>query len=484
MARCAGCSSFSVSHSNTNCIHLTGDGTSGTPLIATLQIDPASPSAITCGPAGLSVAGGGGGGGGNVIYFTVGTPGVAAFAGTGATPPTLFAAADFQGDGVNDSVAIQAALNASAALTASSGVGAIVLILPGIYVVNTPLQPKGIPIIGSGPVEGVIFYTATFIGAPANTRTIDATISGSQFVHLENVQINALTGGAAVIKGQGLYMLNCAILGDGKGADAGLIDVGAIANPISSAYGRFEYNTVSGTSSPFPDPGLIIRDPLFNDYVINHNTFTADVVFTGSNHNNVEIVGNIFQSCSLIFNTTSLTRFKIRENRMASGSIRATLAGGSSFYWNIVDNIIEFGHISIDSLIVSKIKGNTVSAFLAGNGIEISNGGEHIIEGNAIDQAQQHGILLTTAHTCVVVGNRIRFYSSGTANTYDGIRIVTSDESTVECNSFGPSSGKYGINVVSGNRNFVTNNRINGSAITASLNDTATGTITVAGNYL
>lgn len=483
MSKCAGCTGGGdVFHTDTNCIHLTGTGTSIDPLIATLQIDPASPAAITCGPDGLSVAGGGSGGG-QVLYFTVATPGPNGFGGVGATPPTLLASADFVGDGINDSVAIQAAIDASAALAATTSVGAVVLILPGIYVVNTPLQTKGIALIGQA-VEYTIFYTVVSLGAPANSRTIDATISGSQFVHVENLQFLNQTGGAAVIKAQFLKMINCTVTGDGKGADAGLIDIGGIGDPVSGAYGRFENNIVSGTTSPFPDPGLIIRDPIYTDYIIRNNSFTADVDFTGSNHNNAQIIGNSFQSCNLNFNTTSLVRFKIHENRFSNGSILAALAGGSSFFWSVVDNTIENGQINIDSLIVSKFRGNTVQSTLFGTAYQFSNSGELIIMGNTVDFAKNNGMLFTTCSGTIVEGNRIRFFGAGTFNVDDGIRITTSDDMTVQGNSIVSTQGRFGIFVVSGNNNMVTNNRLFNSGVTASLSDTATGTVVAAGNML
>lgn len=487
MSKCAGCSSgiSEVTHTNTNCIHLTGAGTTLSPLVATLQIDPASPAAITCGASGLSVAGGGGGGG-QVLYFTVGTPGPTGFGGLYATPPTLLATADFVGDGVNDSVAIQAAINASDTLATTTGVGAVVVILPGIFVVNTPLQPKGIPIIGQDVGYCVLYTSSAFFGAPANTRTIDGTIAGTNFTHVENLQINGLSGGAAVIKSQLLYMINCVIAGDGKGADAGLIDVGKIGGlaGFGSGFGRFEDNVVGGTSSPFPDPGLILRDTSGGPYSIARNVFTADLDFTGSNHVGARITENTFTSCNLNLNTTSLTYFEIRNNQFSTGSIIATLAGGSSFYWTISENKIFNGRIYIDSLIVSKIHDNILSSILLGNSIELLNSGVNTIEGNTIDGAKFHGILLTTSNNTVVTGNYIRSYSSGTGNTYDGISIVTSGACLIECNSLESGVGRYGINVVSGNLNMVTNNRLSSSGMTASFNDTGTGTVTAAGNML
>lgn len=521
MAKCAGCSGGgAVNHVDTECVQMNGDGSLLDPLSAILEFHPASKicldcfsdglglrfsgtGGLECGVGGLEIkldpnvsnslslsasglmgTGGGGGGGGNVIYFTVGTPGPNGFGGVGATPPTLFAAADYQGDGVNDSVAIQAALDASAALAATTSVNAVVLILPGIYVVNTSLQPKGVPLIGAGPVESTIFYCASFLGAPANTRTIDSTISGSQFTHVENLQLLSQNGGAAVIKSEFLQMINCSVLGDSAGADAGLIDVGYISNPLSAAFGRFEGNTVSGTSSPFPDPGLILRDPIASNYVIRNNSFSTDVVITGSNHSNAYIDDNLFQSANLNLNATSLTYFKIRGNRFSNGSILATLAGGSSFFWQILNNTIENGQINLDSLIVSVINGNIVQSTLFGDAYVITNGGEHRIENNTVDFAKNNGMVLISAHSCVVIGNRIRFFGAGTVNVDDGLRITTSDECLVQGNSISSSQGRYGINVVSGTNNMVTNNKLNSSGLTASFVDTASGTITAAGNML
>ncbi len=486
MAKCASCAAGGlsvVSHSDTNCIHLTGDGTVSIPLVATLQIDPASPSAITCGVAGLSVAGGGGGGG-QVLYFTVATPGPNGFGGVGATPPTLLAAADFIGDGINDSVAIQAAIDASAALNAITGVGAVVLILPGIFTVNTSLQPKAIRTIGLNAAS-TFLYTATSLGAPANTRTIDGTISGSSFVDIENLQIFGSTGGAAVIKADNLQMRNCYITSDGKGADGAIIDVGLIAN-TSLVPSIFEYNSITGTTNPFPDPALLIRNASGGvGYSIIHNSFGADVVFTGPNQQNIEISNNDFLNASLILNAPNYTYFKIHENRLQpTGSIIATLAGGSSFYWTVMGNTVEGGQINMDTLIVSKFMNNIIQSTLFGTAYVFTNCGESTIEGNTVDFAKNSGMLLTSCSGSVIVGNRIRFFGAGTANVDDGLRITTSDDCLVQANNINSTSGRYGIFMVSGNNNMVTNNKLNSSGVTASFHDTATGTITASGNML
>src|SRR4029078_12945795 len=124
------------------------------------------------------------------------------------------------------------------------------------------------------------------------------------------------------------------------------------------------------------------------------------------------IVENNFASSNIRLNAPSLTRFNINANRLSNGSIIATLAGGSSFYWTISNNIIDNGQISINTLIVSQFRGNTINAILFGSGFLISNGGEHVIEGNTIDGAKNHGLVLTTAHSCVIANNRIRFYGA------------------------------------------------------------------------
>lgn len=492
IARCgcsgAGCGcTIHVDHTNCIGMDISGFGSVDDPFIITADpiLSPDMGNGLECRGNGLFAAAGGGGGGGQVNYFTVGTPGPAAFGGLYATPPTLLATADFVGDGINDSVAIQAAIDASDTLATTTGVGSTILILPGIFTVNTPLRPKGIPIIGQA-LEYCVLYTATSLGAPANTRTIDSTLSGSTFTHIENFQINSLTGGAAIIKSQYLYMLNCVVVGDGKGADAGLLDVGKIAGiaGFGAGYGRFENNIVGGTSSPFPDPGLIIRDTSGGNYSINHNIFTADLDFTGSNHVSVRVTENAFTSCNLNLNAPSLTYFEIRNNQFQTGSIIATLAGGSSFYWTISDNKIFNGQISVDSLIVSKINDNIINCILLGNAIELTTSGVNTVSGNTIDGAKFNGILLTTSNNSVITGNYIRSYSSGTGNTYDGIQIITSDACMIECNSLESGVGRYGINVVSGSLNMVTNNRLNSSGMTASFNDTGAGTITSAGNSL
>ncbi len=483
MARCVGCAaSATVSHSDTNCIHLTGDGSVATPLVATLEISPDAGNELVCRANGL-FAPTGGGGGGQVLYFTVATPGPNGFGGIGSTPPTLLASADFTGDGINDSVAIQAAIDASSALVATTGIGAVVLILPGIFTVNSPLQPKAIRMIGQD-VASTILDTATFLGAPANTRTFDGTISGSSSIDIENIQINSSTGGAAAIKADNLQMRSCSITSDGKGADGAIVDVGLIANTYFVP-SIFEYNFIGGTSLPFPDPALLIRNPFGGvSCSIVHNLFAADVVLTGANQQNMEISDNDFSDSNLIFNAPNLTHFKVRENRIQQGSILATLAGGSSFYWTVTGNTIQGGQINIDTLIVSKFIANIVQSTLFGTAYVFTNCGESTIEGNTVDFAKNSGMLLTSCSGSVIVGNRVRFFGAGTVNVDDGIRITTSDECTVQANSVISTQGRYGIFMVSGNNNMVTNNKLFTSGMTASFHDTATGTVTAAGNML
>lgn len=504
MARCAGCSAGgleSVSHSNTDCIHLTGTGTSLDPLIATVQVDPstdtclncgpdglrlifdpASPATITCGPDGISVAGGGGGGGQKTV-ITVGTPGIVSFGNLGATPAALFATADYQGDGINDNVAIQAAIDFAAGL-AGTLQDVLVLILPGIYLVNVPLDTKSVFISGTGNSATTAFYTATFLGAPANTRTISAAAA----TNLRLIGIQNSTGGAAAIKCQLLNeLIECQIFGDANGADDGIIEC--------EGFGRIQNSTcTSGSTSQrlLSVTGNITANTT-ESWMIDNAFVNGDIFFTGANGTPtaINIRGNFFTNSSFTMSGAgkNFSDFSIDDNRFQNSTI--TLKGDGSFANSFSNNEVQNGQVvigsensGVTSVFHWRVIGNDIECNNDVSALTLDTVNFSIISDNFIYRPFRHGISMVNCFYNNVIGNRLREYGAAPGNTYDGIHLLTSTENNVQSNKINSATGKYGINVVSGLDNLVTNNDLKASGLTASFVDTATGTITVAGNRL
>lgn len=422
-----------------------------------------------------------GSGGGQKWAFTVATPGIGAFGNLGATEPSLLATADFIGDGVDDSVAIQAGIDAIRAL-AAGGTDVLLLILPGYYVVNTTLDTKGIFIRGTEFVQSTVFYTATFLGSAANISTIDNTGSGGT-VSLRSIYIQNVTGGKATIKCNLLYeLIDVAIATDSMGADRGVVDtdgVGTINHCIISATtpggtvlhldGLYSAPAVrifitnsgfQGGDVTLDSTASAVTNLLFEGNEISQGNFNS----TGtSNNNNLHIVNNYIQNGSILNSSQGAYDITVMGNIIENGQINFTIGGGSSTFHN-------------------KIVGNHITG-VGFTGMVFSACHHSVINDNTIYNAYFHGMTFTDCIDDTVVGNRLRDYGSGAINQ-DGIRITTSDRLNVQANQLRTTAGKYGIDVISGNDNLVTNNDLKNSGLTTSLNNTATATITAAGNRL
>jgi parallel beta-helix repeat protein len=197
---------------------------------------------------------------------------------------------------------------------------------------------------------------------------------------------------------------------------------------------------------------------------------------------NCNIVGNnIIQAYSV----------GIRVDGATSHGINNTVVG------NIIHKPGNSGISILGSASRSVISGNTVrESGLGGNlgsgsGIDVTDGGRIVISNNNIHDGQEHGIILTGASQCAVVGNIIYDHGKRTNVTYDGIHLAgSSDANNIQGNrihrGFSGNQMRYGINVsVAGcDINVVTNNDLENSGGTGSLNNAGTGTVTAAGNRL
>lgn len=145
MAKCAGCSAvgcscvLTVMDTASLDLTLSGDGSAATPWVL----------------SGIA-AGGGGGSCAQKNVYTVATPSTPILPGFGlATPEPFFSCADFIGDGANDAVAIQAAIDAAVAHVPPGGFPTypVVELLSGFFIldaVGVSINPKGVWLRGQG----------------------------------------------------------------------------------------------------------------------------------------------------------------------------------------------------------------------------------------------------------------------------------------------------------------------------------------------
>lgn len=254
MPKCAGCAS--VFHEDSDCIALSGTGGSTDPIIANPILDPNPDNLLTCGPAGLLVEGGG-----CNLGYTVATPGIGAIPGTG-TPEPFIDCADFLGDGVDDSAAVQAAIN----LAAASGTfnNPEVFLFPGFYLWETPIDTKGVKLTGLGKCQ---------VGALTTGRLIDNTVS-SVGVDLQRIEFTSGGGGAIVyVPGFGISTVrDCSFFGGTT-----------LAGDLADLY--FLTGNVQIT----------------NCRITNQATETVDALYLGVGG---EVIGNVFAGAGINLDTT------------------------------------------------------------------------------------------------------------------------------------------------------------------------------------
>lgn len=394
MAKCSGCTGdlSSVSHSDTNCIHLTGDGTASDPLIATLQIDPASPDTITCGVDGLSVVGS------SSMAVTVAGP---------DTLPEHRNQADFIADGVSDDVEIQAAID----YIWNSGFVAIVFLLPGFYNTTSSIDTFGIPIYGWSPSQ-------TAIQASNGVRVFDNTGSNNE-IELEGLDIGTDAAAAIVVpSGRRLKMRNCSV---GGGAGAG-ID----AFTISLTNGE------NGTD--IANNRIVSRDGSHNidingggAFRINNNSFFG----SGIHLLNVDVIGGAGYGCHIgdnafvnIGSGSTVLQGIFLENS------RGTSIVGNSFLNCQEEAILISG--SQDCLIADNhIMSYAAGTSLTDDGIRLTGDSDrNTIQGNVVRARLtfgRHGINISAA-TCndnFVTNNDLLNSGAGTSINDAGTATIT-----------------------------------------------------------
>lgn len=137
-----------------------------------------------------------------------------------------------------------------------------------------------------------------------------------------------------------------------------------------------------------------------------------------------------------------------------------------------------------------RIEGNS---FFGGRNALYLEGTDHLILGNTIDDARQHGIYCLDLDEATIQGNRIEASSRQTDDTYSGIILDGDCDNNSVLNNHvrRAASGnqpKYGIRIDDStcNTNFVTGNDLLNSSKSggtgAAYSDAGTGTVTTAGN--
>lgn len=372
MAKCSGCSAncgcrLSVSNPDPSLtLTLMGDGSASNGWV-------------------LSGVASGGGGSGQVLFVTVGTPGPVVFGGLLGTPPDLLATADFVTDGVNDNVGIQQAIDAVALLKTTSGEDVILLILPGLYLVNAALVPKGITIRGYHR-DMTTLQMSTGGGAPANTRLFDGSVSGTNSLDIADISLTNVTG-AATIFVDTLMARNNSISSINS---TDLADV-VFTNFEVDARGYFSDNSFPFASTT----NLSVTGSSLGGYIISNNTFNGSVVVGSAlNLSNVVIENNFFNGSTNILNITADgSDWKI-VNNTTSGSMVLNPAGVNSASYVISGNSFGSG-MTISDITSTSIIGN-YTGFLDLTNVQLST-----IIGNNINSGPVGPLAALDLDTCL-----------------------------------------------------------------------------------
>lgn len=354
------------------------------------------------------------GGGTRLPFYTVDTVGALGL----GTPAPFAGTGDFHGNGATDDVAIQAAIDA--AYGNGVAVNGVVMLLPGVYAISTPIDTKGVPLMGpGGPIIGG-FFTAALYNVGAG-RVIQNNTAGNN-VKLRDLVVFQTVAAAGIYTpdislGASVVLEDCIIQGfTNSGADPGLI---SCANPAGANQGSFWISNCSVVGDPAIYSGFAIQGIMYGSDI------NGGLVMKGPQGH--QITGNLF--------TGGNDGIKI------TGFAEDNLIVGNNLQFIVKNGIHLDGSGGGNRVLGTTIVGNQMVNF------DIGGTGNY------------DGILLeNNADRNNIQGNQIRAAANGRYN----INIATAD-----CDN-----------------NFVTNNDLHDNAPSGPLNDAGTGTVTVAGNYL
>lgn len=329
--------------------------------------------------------------------------------------------ADFQCDGVDDQIEIQAAIDASFAQAGLGNVPPVVLLLPGAYLLSAPIDTKSITLKGLGQAT-TLLATPEAIGGVGGNRLIDNTASSGS-IYIEWLSFYA--GGAAAIYSNAgfgvIQMQNCGLLNT---SDSG-VD-GAFLFMASASLGFIRDCEFSCVTSTGTHDNIHIAQA--GNIDISHNHFFGGAVF----------LENFQQS---VFSDNYMNNIYTAGGVVPPYALGLTGAGFNMIANNNILTVQRNGIVLTDctgnNLIGNNVHGYAFSGSLVEDGIQIAG------------TSSENNVQL----------NRVRQVTAAGRN---GINVIGA----------------------AAQNNLVTNNDLFNSGAGASFADTGTATIMAAGNRL
>jgi len=350
----------------------------------------------------------------------------------------------------DQSTTTQAIINSAISDVSSAG-GGTVHLRAGTYYVKTP----GISLPDNVTLQGEGFATVI-------KRSVGSEFPGT----IHNTNNNATTG----IGNVGITVRNLTIDGNYRGyVPSGttlnnLTMAGCIRSLIDHVY--IYDSPHAGIVLDYTDFPAYTHDTIVRNCVVDTS---VDIGIYCSNPYSNSILGNI------VNNTAS---YGIRVIRRTSGGAQYNL-GVHNRLTNCGTNTTD--GIVIDQADLTEVSSNQIVG--AGkNGIQVVNAAYVNINGNFISQPQQNGILFTSASRSSVTGNVIYQASQQTTNTYSGISLSSTADTTVTGNRSGDSGSgtrqKYGVSEDgTSDNNVISSNMLDRNG-TSGLNTVGASTIT------
>lgn len=382
-------------------------------------------------------------------------------AGAGVASVTLIVAAsnsldptraDYQCDGVNDHLEIQAAIDALPAT------GGEVRLLDGTYNIEVSL---------------VLDSYQTLRGCGRSTILTTTTA---------NLDIITATGGSSTEK-VGITIADLCIDGGAGGAtndngilwtyvdDSSIHNVWCLNNKDDNGIGLTycDHNRIEDNTCRDNENGIWIDHS-------NNNTITGNVCPSNMH--------GIFLHHYNYYNT-------VIGNTCPDNSQHGIYLDGS--YDNTITGNTCQGNNRYGIYIAAGSSNNTVTANVCQEnvyyGIYVNGSHLNTIVGNTVQRNGRHGIYVIDSNDNTIVGNTLTENSQELTNTYDDIMLGNSDYNNIQCNTCRAGAlakvPKYGINISHAicDGNLVTNNDMHDDGFgTGSFNDAGTATVTVAGN--
>lgn len=444
MAVCSGCSSvgacnctLTVMDTASLDLTLTGTGAAGDPWVL----------------SGVA-AGGGGGTCQQKSAYTVGTIGPQGFGFDLGTQEPFLSCLDFVGDGSNDHVAVQAAIDA--ALYVAGGffpLSNYVIAMPGFYVFSASVDTKGVAVEGSqsGNTAGpyVTWTNNAAIGGPGGTRIIDNvfTASGPGSLRLKNINIQG--SGAAAIRqvhpgaggAESMLLEDCIVTGT-EAADAGNV----LTDNIGSVVIR-NCNITAGLNAIRCDSSISSTTLRVENCDLGSNTFA--IKKTGSSVGTIMIRGN-----------------RINGNIELDGNIDELI---------LTDNYIQGTAVASQAIHITSI-----DDFLIANNIILANTSGIVVDGSPSP----------VSFNAIISNNQITRYDQANTSTQDGIRLAGNVEGVyIHGNRITSiQAARYAINVSASTvlRTNIGNNytRHTSGTKTAAINDVGTDTFVDLGDFI